>query len=117
MFKFFFNAFRRAKGERVTAEYVVIDEDRLLRVEQKYVVKPEKIVIADQEMLEDYKEVTRLCKTYVSDPVVFELCRQIEDRIAEILEARFVLQGEDMWLFEDKSLPLRNEKVDDEEEP
>lgn len=114
MLKFFFNAFRRAKGERVTAEYIIVDETKLIAADKRHFsdTTSELITEVDEEILKDYQEVTRLCKTYIADPVVFELCRKIERRILEILTNRFCDRGRDMWQFEDKPLPLRNEKED-----
>jgi len=117
MFKYFFNAFRRAKGERIIAEYVVFDEQRLAKASEKHVLTSESSIVTsvNSEMLRDFQEVTRLCKTYIADPVVFELCREIERRIAEILKSRLEIQGLDRWCFEDKPLTLRNDEADKEE--
>jgi hypothetical protein len=48
----------------------------------------------------------RLCKTYIADPEIFALCREIEKRIVEIIESRFLLWGRDRWLWSEKPLPL-----------
>lgn len=111
-------AFRRAKGRRVIAEYIVVDVARLKEVNFKHFpdIGETSFVPITAKMLEtstvfeDYMEVMRLCKTYIADPVVFELCRQIERRIEEIMRQRFAQWGGDRWLFEDK--PLQREESD-----
>lgn len=111
------HAFRRAKGQRVIAEYIVVDLARLEDANYKHFpdIGETNFVPITSEMLEtstvfeDYMEVMRLCKTYIADPVVFELCRQIEERIEEVMKSRFALWGYDRWLFEDGPLELRNE--------
>lgn len=104
-------SFSRAKGNRVVAEYVIFNSDKLAVANQKHFPDSDgKIVQVTEEMLreanvlEDYQQVMRLCKTYIADPVVFDLCRQIEQRIVEILESRFMLWGYDRWQFMDSSL-------------
>lgn len=109
------HTFRRTRGKRVIAEYLVIDVARLNEANYKHFpdVGEDNFVPVTAKMLEastvfeDYMEVMRLCKTYIADPVVFELCRQIERRIEEVLRSRFALWGEDRDLFENKPLPLR----------
>lgn len=104
------HSFHRAKGQRVIVEYVVFDEVKLQEADDKYFPDEKGLVRISKDMLEhtdvfrDYMEVMRLCKTYIADPVIFELCRQIEKRIAEILESRFLIWGYDRWLFENKPL-------------
>lgn len=117
MFKYFFNAFHRSKGKQVVAEYVVVDDEKLTEANEKHIIVGESKLITqvNDEMLQDYQEVTRLCKTYVADPAIFQLCREIEQRIADILKSRLEFQGGDRWCFEDKPLNLRNDKVDKEE--
>ena len=111
-----FNAFRRDKGQRIVAEYIVVDQLKLAEADYKHFpdASPFALVSANKEVFKDYQEVMRLCKTYVADPVVFKLCREIEKRITLILERRLTSEGEDRWLFEDKPLPLRTQK---EEKP
>jgi hypothetical protein len=104
-------SFSRTKGERVVAEYVVFNQSKLDEANQKHfpnsegsIVRVTEQMLKDANVLEDYQEAMRLCKTYVADPVIFELCRQIENRIVEILESRFLLWGHDKWLFLDSPL-------------
>lgn len=112
------HAFRRAKGQRVVAEYIIIDVERLDEANYKHFpdIGETNFVPITSEMLqastvfEDYMEVMRLCKTYIADPVIFELCRQIERRIEEVMKSRFAQWGEDRWLFEDKPLPLTEQR-------
>jgi hypothetical protein len=111
------HAFRRAKGQKVIAEYIIIDVARLNEANYKHFpdVGETNFVPITAKMLEtstvfeDYIEVMRLCKTYIADPIVFELCRQIERRIVEVMRSRFAQWGEDRWLFEDEPLPLRGD--------
>lgn len=104
------HAFRRAKGQRVVVEYVVFDGAKLKEADNKYfpdetgIVSIPKDMLATTDVFRDYMEVMRLCKTYIADPIVFALCRQIENRIAEIIESRFMIWGYDRWLFENKPL-------------
>ena len=110
------NAFRRSKGQRIVAEYIVVDQFKLDEANYKHFpdISPFALVLANEDVFKDYQEVMRLCKTYVADPIIFQLCREIEKRIADILNRRLMWRGEDRWLFEDRPLPLRNsnEKMD-----
>ena len=115
-----FNAFRRAKGQQVVAEYIVVDRSKLNQANYKYFpdISEVHFVPVNSEMLEsgilkDYMEVMRLCKTYVADPIIFDLCRQIEERITEILEFRFWFWGRDRWLISERPLPLKNNSEED----
>lgn len=113
-------AFRRAKGERVVVEYVVFDKALLDKANSKHpLIAGEEVIPVTSEMLqgnmlEDYMQVMRLCKTYIADPEVFALCREIERRISEIIESRFLLWGRDRHLFSNKPLPLTTEEESDE---
>ncbi len=111
------HAFRRAKGQRVIAEYIIIDISRLNEANYKHFpdigetnfVPITAKMLETSDVFEDYMEVMRLCKTYIADPVVFELCRQIERRIEEVMKSRFTQWGCDRWLFEDRPLPLQED--------
>jgi len=111
-------AFSRTKGQRVIAEYIVIDQNQLNRANAK-LPSTDKITIVTEDMLkntnilDDYQQVMRLCKTYIADPEIFALCREIEKRIAEIIEARFLLWDKDVHLFSEKPLPLTIEEESD----
>jgi hypothetical protein len=118
--KYHFNAFRREKGQQVVAEYVVVDRSKLNEANYKYFpdISAQHFVPVSSEMLDsgilkDYVEVMRLYKTYVADPVVFDLCRQIEQRIVEILEFRFWFWGKDKWVISEQPLPLKNDEKED----
>ncbi len=112
-----FHAFHRAKDQKVVAEYVVIDKEKLDEAnydhfpsigETNFVAVTDEL-LKDTNVLKDYLEVMRLCKTYIADPVIFDLCRQIEKRIAEVLAYRFFTWGMDRCVFEDKPFPLKKE--------
>lgn len=109
------HSFSRATGERVIVEYIVFDHSKLNEADQKYfpnsegaIVQVTEQMLKEANVLEDYQQVMRLCKTYVADPVVLSLCRQIEERIVDILESRFLLWGRDRWLFSND--PLSSDK-------
>lgn len=114
--EYYFNGFQRTKGQRVIAEYILIDRNRLNEANYKYFpdISETQFVSISKEMLDttgvykDYLEVTRLCKTYIADPVIFDLCRQIEERIKDTLEFRFLFWGQDKWLFKNQPLQEKN---------
>jgi hypothetical protein len=109
------HSFSRTKGKRVVAEYIIIDQNSLNKANAK-LPSTDKITIVTEDMLkntnilDDYQQVMRLCKTYIADPEIFALCREIEKRIVEIIESRFLLWGRDRWLFENRPLPLTIEE-------
>ena len=114
-----FHAFHRTKGQKVVAEYVAIDKEKLDEAnydhfpnigETNFVAITEEL-LKDTNVLKDYLDVMRLCKTYIADPIVFDLCRQIEKRIAEVLIYRFFIWGKDRSVFEDKPFPLKQEST------
>lgn len=117
------HTFSRTKGRRVIAEYIVIDVARLDKANYKHFpdIGESNFVPITAKMLEtsnvlgDYLEVMRLCKTYIADPIVFELCRQIEYRIAEVMRSRFAQWGYDRWLFENKPLPLTEQREESDD--
>ena len=113
--EYHFNGFLRQKGKRVVAEYVIMDHNKLDEVNLKHFpdVSEDAIVQADSEVAQDYLEIMRLCKTHIAHPEVFELCRKIEYLISQVLQDRFAHFGSDRWLFENKPLPLKNEKDKD----
>lgn len=114
--EYHFNGFKRQRGKQVVAEYVIIDHSKLIDANLKHFpdVSEASFVQADAGMVDDYMEIMRMCKTHIAHPEIFELCRRIEHLIDEVLRDRFATNGSDNWLFEDKPLPLRNERGQDD---
>lgn len=109
--EYHFNGFKRQRGKQVVAEYVVVDQSKLTEANFKHFpdVSEASFVQVDPNMMDDYMEIMRVCKTHIAHPEVFELCRRIEHLINEVLRDRFS-KGQDRWLFEEKPLPLRSEE-------
>lgn len=112
--EYHFNGFRRQKGEKVVAEYVVIDPQQLDAANYKHFpdVPTTALVEANEDIARDFMQTVRLCKTHIADPQVFELCREIERLIAKVIQERFVYFGQDRWMFEEGPLPLKEDTDD-----
>ena len=109
--EYYFNGFKRQKGQRVVAEYVVLDQGKLDKANIKHFpdISEMSFVQADDTIAQDYMEIMRLCRTHIAHPEIFELCRRIEQLINEVLQDRFVHFGSDRWLFEDEPMSLKAE--------
>lgn len=113
-------SFSRTKGQRVVAEYVITDKKHLEAINDKYFLNSDDIgnvivpvtsdMLQNTNILNDYKQVMKLCKTYIADPEIFALCREIEKRIVEIIESRFLLWDRDNWIFSIKPLSINEEE-------
>lgn len=111
-------SFSRIKGKRVVAQYVITDKKHLDSINNKYFLNSDDIgnsivpvtseMLQNTNILEDYQQVMKLCKTYIADPEIFELCREIENRIVEIIESRFLLWDKDIWLSSVSPISLLN---------
>jgi len=110
-------SFSRIKGKKVIAEYIIIDRSRLEEANNKYgsseILMPITYdMLQNTNILEDYRQVMRLCKTYIADTEVFALCREIEQKIGNIIRSRFLLWGSDRGIFFDKPLSITREESD-----
>ena len=116
-------SFGRTRGKRVVAQYVITDKKHLDAINNKYFLNSDDVgsplvpvtseMLQNTNILEDYQQAMKLCKTYIADPEIFALCREIENRIVEIIESRFLLWDKDRWMF--FSGPISQSNFNEEE--
>ncbi len=108
-FEIYPNAFSYFWGQPVIAQYIYVDNLLLDSLDYKHYknLSPSKVVtVEDGKIFDEYRQVTRLRKTKISDREVLELTRKIQKLIGELLSQRLDNVGKDAHLLYEEPLDI-----------